>query len=42
MTEGEEDEGKSEIQKFKYLENENNFLDEVKSIFHNYLCAIIC
>ena len=33
MTEGEWDEGKSEIQKFKYLENENNFLDEVKSIF---------
>ena len=42
MTEEEGDEGKSEIQKFKYLENENNFLDEVKSIFHNYLCAIIC
>ena len=33
MTEGEWDEGKSEIQKLKYLENENNFLDEVKSIF---------
>ena len=29
--------GKSEIQKFEYLENEKNFLDEVKSIFHNYL-----
>ena len=35
-------EGKSEIQKFKYLENENNFLDEVKSIFHNYLKTTIC
>ena len=35
-------EGKSEIQKFEYLENENNFLiDEVKSIFHNYLRVII-
>ena len=42
MNEGEGDERKSEIQKFKYLENENNFLDEVKSIFYNYLCAIIC
>ena len=36
------DEGESEIQKCKYLENERNFLDEVKSIFfHNYLSAII-
>ena len=34
MTEGEVDEVKSEIQKFKYLENEKNILDEVKSIFH--------
>ena len=42
MTEGKEDEEKSEIQKFKDLENEKNFLDEVKSIFHNYLIAIIC
>ena len=42
MTEGEGNEGKSEIQKFNYLENEKNFLDEVKSIFHNYLIAIIC
>ena len=42
MTEGEGDEGKSEIQKCKYLENEKNFLDEVKSIFHNYLSAIVC
>ena len=42
MAEGVGDEGKSEIQKFKYLENEKNFLDEVKTIFHNYLSAIIC
>ena len=42
MTEG-GNEGKSEIQKFEYLENEKNFLvDEVKSIFHNYLRVIIC
>ena len=40
MTEG-GIEGKSEIQKFEYLENEKNFLDEVKSIFHNYLKTII-
>ena len=33
MVEGEGDEGKSEIEKFKYLDNEENFLDEVKSIF---------
>ena len=25
-----------EIQKFEYLENEKSFLDEIKSIFHNY------
>ena len=42
MIEGVGDEGKSEIQKFKYIENEKNFLDEVKAIFHNYLNAIIC
>ena len=42
MTEGERDEGKSEIQKFKYIENGMNFLDEVRSIFDNYLRAIIC
>ena len=41
MTEGEESEGKSEIQNFKYLENEKNFLDEVKNISH-YLSVIIC
>ena len=39
---GRGDEGKSEIQKFKYLENEKKFLDKVKSIFHNYLSVIIC
>ena len=36
MTKEERDEGKSEIQKFENLENENDLLvDEVKIIFHN-------
>ena len=30
-------EGKLEIQKIECLENEKSFLDEIKSIFHNYL-----
>ena len=42
MIEGEGDEGNSEIEKLKYLKNEKNFLDEVKSIFRNYLSAIFC
>ena len=29
-------EEKREIQKFEYLENENNFLDEIKSSFYEY------
>ena len=29
------------IQKFEYLENEKSFSDEIKSISHNYLRAII-
>ena len=24
------------IQKIEYLENENNFLDEVRTLFHNF------
>ena len=30
--------GKEEekIQKFKYIENEQSFLDEIKNIFHNF------
>ena len=35
-------EEKSEIQKFEYLEKAKSFLDEIRSIFHNYLRAIIC
>ena len=34
-------EGKTEIQKFEYHDNEKNFLDEIKSIFCNYLRAAI-
>ena len=30
-----------EIQKFEYLEKEKSFLDETKSIFHNYIRTII-
>ena len=42
MTEGEGEKEKSEIQKSEYLENEKNFLDEVKSVFRNYISIIIC
>ena len=33
--------GKTEIQKFEYLENKKSFWDEIKSFFHNYLKAAI-
>ena len=36
-----EKEGKREIQKFEYLENEKSFSDVIKSIFYNFLRAII-
>ena len=42
MTERDGDKDKSEIQKFEYLNNERNFLDGVKNIFHNNLSTIIC
>ena len=29
-------EGKTEIQKSEYLENEKSFLDEIKNIFHSF------
>ena len=32
---------KKSRQKFKYLENEKSFYDEIKSIFHNFWRAII-
>ena len=31
-----EKEGKTEIQKSEYLENEKNLLDEIKNIFHSF------
>ena len=34
-------EGKMEIQKFEYLENEKSFLDEIKSTFHSFWRNII-
>ena len=37
-------ERKGKIQKFKYLENEKSFLDEIKklkNIFHSFVRAII-
>ena len=33
---GGEKEGRTEIQKFEYLDNEKSFLDEIKSIFHSF------
>ena len=34
MPDREKKEGKIEIQKFEYLENEKSFLDDIKNIFH--------
>ena len=31
-----EKERKTKIQKIEYLENEKNFLDEIKNIFHSF------
>ena len=28
--------GREKLQKIEYLENENSFLDEIKSIFHSF------
>ena len=33
---------KNYLYNYEYLENEKSFLIEIKSIFHNYLRAIIC
>ena len=33
-------EGKK-LQEFEYIENEKNFLDEIKNIFHSFQKAII-
>ena len=34
-------EGRTEIQKIEYLENEKSFLDEIRSIFHSFWRAIM-
>ena len=31
-----EKEGKTNIQKFEYLEHEKRYLDEIKNIFHSF------
>ena len=36
-----EKEGRTEIEKIEYLENENSFLVEIKSIFHSFWRTII-
>ena len=41
MADREKKEGKMELQKFKCLENEKSFLDEIKNIFHSFWRAII-
>ena len=33
---GRKKEGKTNIQKIEYLENENRFLDEIKNIFQSF------
>ena len=33
---GRKKEGKTNIQKIEYLENEKSFLDEIKNIFHSF------
>ena len=41
MADREKKEGKTEIQKLKYLENEKSFLDEMNNIFHGFWRAIM-
>ena len=41
MTAKVEKEGRPEIQKFEYLENEKSFLHEIKRIFNSFWRAII-
>ena len=36
-----EKEGRTEIQKNEYIENEKSFSDEIKSIYHSFWRAII-
>ena len=41
MADREKKEGKTKIQKFKYLKNKKSFLVEMKNIFHSFRRAII-
>ena len=41
MTDWEKMRGIQKDKKFEYLENEKSFLDEIRTIFHNYL-RVIC
>ena len=41
MADREKKGGKTKIQKFEYLENENSFLDEIKNIFQSFWRAMI-
>ena len=41
MPDREGKEGKAELQKSEYLENEKSFLDEIKNIFRSFWRAII-
>ena len=41
MDDREKKKEKQKIEKSEYLKNKSNFLDEIKSIFHNYITAII-
>ena len=41
MADREQKNGKTNIKKCEYLESEKGFLNEIKSIFLNYLRAII-
>ena len=36
MVDREPKEGKTNIQRFEYLENEKSFLDEIKNTFHSF------
>ena len=36
MADREKKEGKTNIQKFEYLEKEKSLLDEIKNIFHSF------
>ena len=37
----EKKQGKTETQKFEYIDNQISFLDEIKSIFRSHLRAVI-